>query len=118
MTFKELKKQIKLELKDLAKSIRQGKYYRKPSHRKDMPKEHIIKYCHSYAKTTYYSQEKIEWLSDDFRHKHIAYCHFFNGTDYGLIENPRSGNERNQKLIDSHISNWMGELDEALCDCA
>jgi hypothetical protein len=118
MTYKELKSQIKQELKEAAQSIRQGKVYRKPANRKDMPKEHISKYCYTYGQTTYYAQDKVNWLSNDFRHKHIAYCHFFNGTEYGLIENPRSGNERKQSIIDAYIKSWESELDEVVRDCA
>ena len=112
MTFKQLKQKIKEERTELALTIRLGKFYRKPHRREDMPKEHVKKYCTTYGTTTYYNHVKIENLSDEYRHKHIAYCHFFNGTDYGLIENPRKNNKRNQKTIDKYIEIWEGELDE------
>jgi hypothetical protein len=115
MTFKQLKSQIKEELKDHAQIIRRGKFLRKPKNRIDVTKEDKKLYYYS----TWFDEYKVKMLSNDYRHKHIAYCHFFNGTDYGLIENPRSDNKRNQKKVDAFIKHWSGELDEeVVCNCA
>ena len=118
MTFKELKKQIKEEQKELARKIRRGKHLRKPDNRVDLTKEDKELYLTNYYKTVYYDDFKVRSLCRNYRHKHIAYCHFFNNTMYSLIENPRSDNKRNQDIIDHYIEGWKKELDEDVCLCA
>jgi len=47
-------------------------------------------------------------LSRDFRHHHIAYCEL-RGRTRDQIEQPREGNEPNEKLIDSIKSEYKDE---------
>jgi len=114
MTYKDLKNLIKEEQKTLALEIRRGKLLRKPDNRQDITED---------DKDLYYSYDgfscwKVESLSDDYRHKHIAYCQFFNNTSYDLIESPRDDNKANTHAIDSYKNEWEDQLDEALRDCA
>jgi len=102
MKFKELKNQIKEEQKESASQIR--------SLRKD--------------------RESTSWLSFTFRHKHIAYCQFFNKTPYEKIEHTTrsitsdSGrtikiNNPNTQIIDKYMKEWEGkEFEEDVRDCA
>jgi hypothetical protein len=100
MTFKELKLKIKNELKQLAQEIRIGKSLRKPHLYAQAPPEHrkLARIC--------------EGNRDDFRHKHIMYCHMFNGTPYDKIEQPREDNGPRSWLLDEYRKKWESMLDE------
>jgi hypothetical protein len=98
MTFKELKHEIKEEQKALAQEIKELKGTRK--------------------EVQYGYVEGLEWLQNDYRHTHIAYCTFFNNTPYEKIEQPREDNKPSKVKIDSHLTIWMGKIDEALRNCA
>jgi hypothetical protein len=93
MTFKELKNKIKSEQKILASEIRALKAKRKESPYGYVP--------------------GLEYKRDEYRHKHIAYCQFFNKTPYEKIEltchdAPRSSN------IKSHMTVWESQIDEEI----
>lgn len=125
MTFKELKKSIKENQKELASTIRRGKFLRKPDNRTDVTKEDKSLYWYTgYGGNTWFDDYKVRDLGQKYRHVHIAYCHFFNGTEYGMIESEtRSDNKRNQAVIDDHIKTWESMIDEeideeAICLCA
>ena len=114
MTYKELKNKIKEEQKTLALQIRRGKYLRKPDHRVDITKED--------RKLYYYGQIFDDWnvtkLSQKYRNKHIVYCHMFNNTPYGQIEQPREGNKPSSKQMDTYRKEWENLLDETLRNSA
>jgi hypothetical protein len=96
MKFKELKKQIKEEQKELASKIRNLKSKRKQEDS-------------GYISTT---QKRFT-----FRHKHIAYCQFFNKTPYEKIE--RSCNiEPNINIINKYVKEWYKEIEQDVCDCS
>lgn len=109
MTFKELKKQIKEQQKALASTIRRGKHLRKPDNRTDVTKEDKKLFYYG----TFFEYWSVRVMGQKYRHIHLAYCHFFNGTDYGLIElDTRSDNSRNQNRIDNYIKEWESMIDE------
>jgi len=97
MTKRQLKLQIKTELKSLAKDIRTGKNLRKPKNQtgKDLSK-----------------LSRLEWNRDSYRHKHIAYCTMFNNTPYHMIECPRDDNQPNKYTLESYKKEWEGLIDE------
>jgi len=97
MTKKQLKLQIKEQLKSLAKDIRTGKGLRKPKNQtgKDLSK-----------------LDRLEWNRDSYRHKHIAYCIMFNNTPYHMIECPREGNKPSKYTLESYKKEWEGLIDE------
>ncbi len=97
MTKKQLKLQIKTELKSLAKDIRTGKGLRKPKNQtgKDLSK-----------------LSRLEWNRDSYRHKHIAYCSMFNNTPYHMIECPRDDNKPSKYTLESYKKEWEGLIDE------
>ncbi len=96
MEFKELKNQIKEEQKELASQIRNLKAKRK---------DEDSGYISTYRKRS------------TFRHRHIAYCQFFNNTPYEKIE--RSCNEGpNTFTIDKYMKEWYNEIEEDVRDCA
>ena len=97
MTYKDLKNKIKEEQKSLALRIRELKGKRKSS-------------SDGYV-------DGLEWASYDYRHKHIAYCQFFNKTPYEMIEN-FCHEDPNSYRIEELEKEWESELDEALRDCA
>lgn len=109
MTYKELKNEIKEELKVLAEAIKQGKTARKPKNRND-------------KNMGFYNA--IYWNKINYRHKHIAFCEFFNNTPYEKIEQPRADNKPNRNKIDSYkkdwaeLLDWDGQIYEALRRCA
>ena len=103
MTYKELKNKIKEEQKVLAQIIRLGKTGRKPKNRNS---------------ENYSPWDQLEWNQREYRHKHIIYCHMFNGTPYELIEQPRDNNRPDSYKLDKIRKEWEGMLDEALRDCA
>ena len=114
MTFKELKQKIKEEQKELAQIISRGKYLRKPCRRTDITKEDKNLYYFG----AHYEPWKVEELRYNFRHRHIAYCQLFNKTPYSSIETPREENLPSKSLIKNFENEWLGELDEALRNCA
>jgi len=98
MTFKELKQKIKEEQKTLAQEIKEGK-----SKRKQMPNGYV---------------SGLDYDRDDYRHRHIAYCQFFNKTPYEMIERSCHENPR-KSTIETHMTVWASKIDEeALRDCA
>lgn len=112
MNFKELKLQIKFELKELVNEIKLWKSLRKPDNRigdyKNIQQWNI--------------SSKLSYLKYEFRLLHIAYCEFFNHTPYESIEKPRKEKtitkyERNG--IEKQKYDWMMEInDDTLRDCA
>lgn len=114
MTYKDLKNKIKEEQKTLALEIRRGKFLRKPDNRTDITED---------DKELYYSYDgfncwKIERLSWDYRHRHIAFCNMFYNTPYERIESPKKSNHPDTHRLDFHKKEWEGQLDEALRDSA
>jgi hypothetical protein len=91
MTYKELKLQIKEEQKSLAQAIRELK-----SKRKSSPYGYV---------------DGLEWATYDYRHKHIAYCQFFNKTPYGMIEQ-YCEEDPNSHRIEELEKRWESEIDE------
>ena len=111
MTFKELKRKIKQEQKDLALKIRRGKFLRKPKNRKDVTKEE--KKLFFYGST--FQPWEVEALSRKYRHNHIIYCNMFNKTPYDKIEVPRDDNSPNSSLLENIREEWEKQLDETIC---
>jgi hypothetical protein len=101
MTYKELKLQIKNELKQLAADIRIGKSLRKPRHYNQAKAEHQA--------LAGWKCEQNRW---EFRHKHIIYCHMFNGTPYDDIEKPRDNNRPDGFKLERIRKEWENLLDE------
>jgi len=116
MTYKDLKNKIKEKQKTLALQIRRGKFLRKSCNRVDITEDDKKLYYSNWDND--FSVWKVETLSDEYRHKHIAYCNLFNNTPYELIESPRDNNKANTSAIDSYKNEWKGQLDEALRDSA
>ena len=100
MTKKQLKQQIKTELKSLAKDIRTGKGLRKPKNQTGASKEDLGKL------------DKLEWNRDSYRHRHIVYCNIFNNTPYHMIECPRKINKPRKYLLETYKKEWEGLIDE------
>jgi len=101
MTFKELKLKVKEEQKFLAQEIKEQK-----GTRKEVPDGYV---------------DGLVYDQNDYRHHHIAYCEFFNGTPYALIEQPRDNNKPFSNTLESIKNQWeteIDEVDEALRDCA
>jgi len=97
MKFKELKNQIKEEQKQLAQVIKKLKATRKQS--------------------PYGYVSGLDWEQHTYRHKHIAYCQFFNKTPYEKIE--RSCHEDpNTSTIDNYTKEWYSTLEEDVRNCA
>ena len=120
MNFKDLKNKIKEEQKILAQQITRGKFLRKPSNRFNLSDEDERLYCNKWSsskdKFDYY---RVLYLSDDYRHKHLAYCIFFNKTPYEKIEgSTRDDNCPKMSLVQQHIKEWEKLLDEDVRDCA
>lgn len=104
MTYKELKSKIKEEQKILAQQIKNGKVGRKPSNRNSKNMK---------------DYDNLFWNRINYRHKHIVYCNLFNGTPYGLIEQPRDDNPPMSHRLDTIRKEWEGMLDEQVIrDCA
>jgi len=91
MTFKELKKQIKEEQKQLASEIRASK-----SKRKEVPDGYV---------------SGLDYDRDQYRHKHIAYCQFFNQTPYSMIERECHVEPR-KSAIKSYMTTWESSIDK------
>jgi len=78
--------ELKAELKELVKEIRQWKSWRKPINRRGTDlKQWDVDF-------------KVFILKREFRHKHIAYCQL-NGTPYFMIECPRNDNKPDSTLV-------------------
>ena len=114
MTFKELKLKIKEEQKTLALEIRRGKHLRKPDNRTDITDDDK----HLYYYGGDFEHWKVDIISNNYRHRHIAYCKMFNNTAYELIEQPRHGNKPSSHDLDFYKKEWEGLLDETVCDSA
>lgn len=93
MTFKELKNSIKKQLKETANTIRILKAARKPHVYKSNP-------------ALYDKLGDLDSLRYDIRHKHIAYCMFFNRTEYGDIEKKCNEKPYTRK-IDGYKNQWQ-----------
>jgi hypothetical protein len=92
MTFKELKNKTKKQLKETANTIRILKAARKP-------------HVYNSNPVLYNSMGSLDSHRYNYRHKHIAYCMFFNRTEYEVIEkkcneNPYIG------LVDQYKKEW------------
>ena len=106
--FKELKNKIKEDQKERAHIIRFKKSCRKPA---------------IYEANKEKFDSMPSWYSTywGFRHTHIAYCMFFNGTLYDDIERPSDDNMPNMKSVESYIDEWKTILntkedgDETIC---
>ena len=106
MTYKELKKQIKEEQKQLAQKIRLCKPLRKPSNRAKASEK-----TRSLCRYNNYSWE--------YRHRHIVYCQLFNNTPYERIESKvGSDNTPSQLLLDKIKIEWLAKIDEVVCNCS
>jgi len=92
MTKKQLKLQIKTELKSLAQKIRDQKGKRK--------------------QVQYGYVSGLKRNRDSYRHKHIAYCSMFNNTPYHMIECPRDDNKPSKYTLESYKKEWEGLIDE------
>jgi len=121
MNFKDLKNKIKEEQKQIAQQISRGKYLRKPHRRENMTEKDKASYFYKgYNSNNYfYNQDKIDVLSDRYRHRHIAYCQLFNNTEYDKIEKPSDENRPNKSWIDEFKKEWELQIDEeTLRNCA
>lgn len=84
--------ELKMELKKLAKEIKEWKRNRKEDKQLEL------------GIYQWEAEGQVKWRKDDFRHKHIAYC-ILRGRKYEQIENycrvsPDFG--RIDKIIESH----------------
>lgn len=96
MKRKDLKLKVKNELKELAKEIREMKNQRK--------------------KVKYGYVSGLDYASEEYRERHVAYCMYFNNTPYERIEsNPREPLEAN--CYNNIIYDWKKEVecDKTLC---
>jgi len=115
MTFKELKKHIKEQQKELAKQISRGKYLRKPENRTDVTDEDKKLFFYG----QWFENFRVHLLGQKYRHIHLAYCQFFNGTQYGRIELvTRLDNKPNKEKIESYIEAWKDTIaeEEPVCE--
>jgi len=92
MTFKELKNKIKKEQKERASSIRILKAARKP-------------HVYNSNPALYDKIGDLYSLRYNYRHVHIAYCMYFNKTEYDDIEKKCRENPYTGK-IDGYIKEW------------
>ena len=102
--FVELKQKVKNELKEVATRIKEVKKKMKTLQRRGQ-------LCHEEISIIYMNK----W---DFRHKHVAYCQFFNNTPYGAIENPSRNNPLYKPRVEKFMKEWMDELNEDVRNCA
>lgn len=108
MTFKQQRQKTKEELKKIAHEIRVGKSLRKPKHY-EIASEKDQKIA-----------QRLEYNQDYFRHKHIAYCMFFNKTPYKKIE-LFTRKYLSTYTIDRYIKEWKDAIEdyhEDVRDCA
>jgi hypothetical protein len=126
MTRKELRLQIKEQQKQLAIDIKRGKVLRSPKNWHLMDdverKKYLFKTSGSYGINEGFMNWKVDQLSVDYRHTHIAYCTFFNNTPYEKIENPRKDHKPNTSSLHSLRKFWESQIEveneKAVCDCA
>ena len=112
-TFKELKNRIKEQQKEIAANITRGKLFRKPSNQINMTDDDRKKFCwkNSYRNTYEFDISRIDYLSRDFRSRHIAYCIFFNKTPYDKIESKvHDRNRPNLDMVQKYIKEWESEI--------
>lgn len=115
MNFKQLKNQIKEEQKQLASKITKVKSFRKPVNWVNIPEDIEKEFFWINDGKRYFGDWRIGNLSYTYRHKHIAYCKFFNQTPYELIERTtRDNHSPNKSLIEQYLKEWKKVLDEAL----
>ena len=94
---------LKQELKETAQEIRTARYQYKEAQRSNL---HMVQ-----AKLGW----KLEELTRDFRHKHIAISEA-RGKTREQIERPRKGNEPNEALIAEYRDRILTpEMQEELC---
>ena len=84
-TMKSVKETIREEQKGLAKQIREMKRSRKG--------------------TRYGYVDGLDYASDEYRQRHIAYCRLFNGTPYHMIESSPDVPVE-EKFYSGYISKW------------
>jgi len=125
MNFKELKKQIKEQQKQLAINIKRGKFLQSPKNWHLMTDQERKTYIYKVHRSGYSSitdgfmNWKVDQLSVEYRHIHIAYCTFFNNTPYDKIEKPAKDNRPHTSRLDLIKKSWMKLLDEeTLRNCA
>lgn len=97
MKFKELKNKIKEEQKKLARKIKSLKAKRKVT---------------PYGYVSGLDDERFK-----YRHKHVAYCQFFNNTPYEKIE-PNTHGGLYKNTINKYYRKWNNELEEDVRNCA
>jgi hypothetical protein len=115
MKFKELKCKIKEEQKSLARKIKRGKFLRKPTNRKDITKDE--KTCFVYSDdngTCFFKDWEVGRLSWEYRHKHIAYCSFFNNTPYERIESTDKYHRPISSKIKSYKKEWESQFEQII----
>lgn len=103
--FTMLKKQIKEQQKEKAAAIHTLKQGRKPS-------------VYNLNPGLYVKLGNLSNLRYDYRHIHIAYCEFFNGTEYEEIERT-CDDPPSQSYIDRLKFGWNSYIkentDETVC---
>ena len=96
-------REIKEELKSLAKSIRERKDERNNLFREGKTSSAcVIQYKH------------LPELKYEFRHKHIARCEMI-GTKREQIEQPAENNTPNQTYITQIKEEWTKRIEKAIC---
>jgi len=86
---------VKKQQKELAKQIRKLKVQRKLKNRN--------------GRSLWSIESELFKLKYEYRHQHIAYC-IICGRERYEIENPRPGNEPNERYLDA----LLGEYEQAL----
>jgi len=116
--FKSLKNEIKQELKAMAKDIRRGKFLRKPDNRDNITDDdRAMFFSKDFARKGEYwfNAWKVDDMGQVFRHKHVAYCQFFNGTEYKKMEiKTRQSNKLNQDKVKAYFKLWEVKLGEVV----
>lgn len=86
--------QMKNDLKDLAKKIRNGKSGRKPKNRNDFNKK---------------DYDDLVWNRTKFRYIHIAYC-LMRGRRLGEIEVPCNTNKPRIEQVRRYLKNYISHV--------
>ena len=94
MIFISLKNEVKQELKYLTKQNQKEKHFIKNNKDKEILN----------------NLNKLEELKYQYRNKHIAYCQFFNHTNYNQIEAPNNNNFPSGFLIEKNKTKWIEKL--------
>ena len=113
--MKPIYKEIKEEVKEIGKKIRELKDERNT----------LFRESHYYVIGGIVNQEKtsrastIQWkdlpeLKKEFRHKHIARCEMM-GRTRDQIERPAENNQPDEKYIAQIKEKWMVRINEAIC---